>query len=74
MKNKVFSLVAVVLMFIGTSMSAVPVIDEDNSDCVRRGRAAAFAVADMFDESPNDDLDFYLSIYDAVYLDCYLNR
>lgn len=64
---------SVVFMFVGTSLSAAPVIEEDNSNCVRRARAAAFAVADHFNEHPNDDLEYYLEIYDAVYLDCYLN-
>ncbi|QNK76667.1 hypothetical protein H7F37_11040 [Winogradskyella sp. PAMC22761] len=62
---------AVVIMFVGTSLSAAPVIEEDNSNCVSKARVAA--VADHFDEHTNDDLEFYLEIYDAVYLDCYLN-
>ena len=62
-----------VVIFMGTSLNALSSEVEENSDCVRRARAAAFAVADHFDEHPNDDLDFYLEIYDAVYLDCYLN-
>lgn len=43
------------------------------SDCAREARSRTFAIATFWDESPNDDLEFYLDIYDAIYLDCYLN-
>ena len=43
------------------------------SDCASSAREATYTIAGAFDESPNDDLDFYLTIYDALYMDCYLN-
>lgn len=80
MKKKIFSIAAVVL-FASASLSAndtikkvtqVNIEDGRASDCVREARSRTYAIASAFEEEPNDDLDFYLEIYNAIYMDCYI--
>jgi hypothetical protein len=70
-RKKVFAVMATVL-FVGSTMSMAPAVEEDGkaSDCVRSSSSIVHSMADDVNQHPNDDLDFWLNIYMFLYESC----
>lgn len=77
MKRKVFSLLfalSFIMISNGNTINISSYLDDGTpSECVREARTTVMEEAALMNEDPNDDLDFWLPIYNQLYLNCLNN-